>query len=120
MKAADLCLTTRPDGAGLDHIAPVEFFVTAEEVSIGRTESSYAAFGILRTPWAYPLSGIPLSGMSIAGRPLTTESLGALNCCIRGEKSPHRKWPWDRLPHVGHDSRYEWQAFVAHLGLEVE
>jgi hypothetical protein len=116
MKAADLCLAPRPEGAGLDHIAPVAFIIaTTGEITL--TESSYDIFRYLRGLLAIRAQ---FFYFEIAERSLTPESLAALNCCLRGEKSPHRRWPWDRLPHSGHDSRYEWKAFVEHLGLEVE
>lgn len=55
---------------------------------------------------------------SCDGLDLDAESVAALNCFLRAGLAMGRMHhPWDRLPHAGLDTRYEWSELSDHLGL---
>lgn len=91
-------------------IRPLEGPVVALE-----TESSLVIFARLREVAAV---GEEVICFAYDGKALESESLAALNCFLRAGRAMGRMLhPWDRLPHAGHDTRYEFSELCRHLDL---
>lgn len=101
----------------LARIAPVAFCFrpTYGPAVWLETDSSFVAFARLREAMRNREEVISFAQ---AGRDATAESLASLNAFLRAcPCDPHFLHPWDRLPHAGHDSRYEWAELIRHLGI---